>query len=323
MEKVLSQSEIDALFRVARGGGPSQAPPPLQIERWDLQQAGVLDKEQLQSISQLHETFARNLGSAVGGYLREKFEVALVAVEQLAYRDFLARFSDVTYYATFCVLPGDARGMFHLDLSLAFPIIDILLGGAGSVLSTSREVSDIEEHVLEDFGHVVCHELGLVAGLLGMQVKLEGRQPVSQMLRILPPEEKTLTLTFDVNMTDAKGMLNIAFPSALSSALIRKLRAELVYQRARGAPVHQQRIGSRLLRSTAGIELATPAIPLRLRELLTLKPGSVLALNRRIDEPAMLRIRGRECWSARPVSSRAVRAAQLMQPLEPSTEEEA
>ncbi len=67
----------------------------------------------------------------MGGYLRDKFEVALVAVEQLAYRDFLARFSDATYYASFHLLPGDASGILQMDLSLAFPIVDLLLGGPG------------------------------------------------------------------------------------------------------------------------------------------------------------------------------------------------
>ena len=95
MEKVLTQKEIDALFRAAHGESTSAADDgrAVLVEAWDLHQAGLLGKEQLHSISQMHESFARNLTSAVGGYLRDKFEVALVAVEQLAYRDFLARFS--------------------------------------------------------------------------------------------------------------------------------------------------------------------------------------------------------------------------------------
>ena len=60
----------------------------------------------------MHESFARNLTSAVGGHLRDNFEVALVAVEQLAYRDFLARFPDTTCYSTFHLPPNDACGCF-------------------------------------------------------------------------------------------------------------------------------------------------------------------------------------------------------------------
>jgi flagellar motor switch protein FliM len=323
MEKVLSQGEIDALFRAARGGSTDdKAGMGMLVEPWDLHQAGLLGKEQLHSISQLHESFARNLTSAVGGYLRDKFDVALVAVEQLAYRDFLARFSDTTYYSTFTLPPNDASGILHIDLSLAFPIVDLLLGGLGQMPQTTRDITDIEENVLEVVGQVICQELQVVWQPLGLQVEFERRQATAQMLRIMPPQEKTLTLTFDVTMSESKGMLNIAFPSIVSSALMRKLRTELVYQRARGPAVSQESIGKRLLKSAVQLELATPAIPVSLMDLLSLQAGEVLALRRSIDEPAMLRTMGRDCWLARPVSSRSSRAAQLLEYLPQAEEEE-
>lgn len=314
MEKLLSQTEIDALFRAARGATDGQDPAAGSIvELWDLRQAGLMGKEQLHSISQLHESFTRNLSSAMGGYLRDKFEVVLVAVEQLVYRDFLARFADLTYYSTFRLTPGEARGILHLDLSLVFPIVDLLLGGPGVVPQITREVTDIEESVLEGVGQVIGHELEVVSDPLGMRVEFEGRQPTSQMLRIMPPEEKTLSLTFDVGMAASKGMLNIAFPSVVSSALLRKLRAEMVYERARGPAVSHDSIGKQLLKSPATLELATPEIPVRLSDLLALGPDTVLPLSLAAEQPALLRLRHRPWCAARPVSSRNRRAAQLLQ----------
>ena len=63
------------------------------------------------------------------------------------------------------------------------------------------------------------------------------------------------------------------------------------------------------------LELATPTIPVRLTELLALQPGSVLTLRRSAQEAAVLQMGGRHWWSARPVSSRNFRAAQLGQQL--------
>jgi flagellar motor switch protein FliM len=119
-------------------------------------------------------------------------------------------------------------------------------------------------------------------------------------------------------------MLNIAFPSVVSSALLRKLGTELVYQRAQGAAVNQESLRKRMLQSGVELELATPPIPVRLTDLLSLQPGKVLPLRRRIDEPACLRVRGRDTWLARPVSSsNNSRAAQLLQYLEqPEKEDE-
>jgi flagellar motor switch protein FliM len=89
----------------------------------------------------------------------------------------------------------------------------------------------------------------------------------------------------------------------------------MVYERARGPAVSQEGIGKQLLKSKVFLELATPGIPVRLMDLLSLQPGTILGLHRNADEPALVRMRGREWWSARPVSSRTMRAAQLLQHL--------
>ncbi len=70
MEKALSQDEIEALFQAANGGPQSSSQPTgaIRVDSWDLRQAGMLRKEQLHSISQLHETFACNLATSVGGF---------------------------------------------------------------------------------------------------------------------------------------------------------------------------------------------------------------------------------------------------------------
>jgi len=318
MEKVLTQEEIDALFRAAWGAGKA-APAAAngrtaQVERWNLHEAGRLRKEQLHILSQLHESFARNLTHSLGAYLRDKFEVALVSVEQLAYREFLARVPDVTYYASFRLQPADCTGVLQVDLSLAFPIIDLLLGGRGQIETPSREVSEIEELILEGVGNIICRELASVWQPLGVSLEFEQRQAGAQMLRLMPAQEKTLALSFEVTMPGSHGMLNIAVPAVVSNALLRKLSTELVYRRRREAPVEQASIRQRLLDSSVELVLGTPLLPVNLGRLLAMRPGQVLALQRPIVEPASLRVGGRDCWLARPVQSGARRrAAQLIE----------
>lgn len=317
MEKILRQEEIDALLRAAGGGGGNAAATAAgdaPVERWNLHAAGRLRKEQLHALSQLHESFARNLSHSLGAYLRDKFEVTLVSVEQLAYREFLARVPEVTYYGSFHLQPAGSSGVLQLDLSLAFPIIDLLLGGQGQVDTPKREVSEIEELILEGVGHIICRELASVWRPLGVGVDFERRQAGTQMLRVMPAQEKTLALRFEVVMPGSRGMLQAAIPAVVSNALLRKLSTELVYRRPREAPMQRESIRQRLLDSSVDLVLGTPLLPVKLGRLLAMRPGQVLALRRRIEEPASLRIGGRDSWLARPVQSGArMRAAQLVE----------
>jgi len=131
MEKVLNQEEIDAMIRQARAGGqaPAGTAREPQVEIWDIRRAGQIGRDQLQSITVLHEGFARNLTHSLAAYLRVVFSAALVSAEHLTYREFLQSIPETTYLGSCRLDPIEAAAAFQLDLKVALPIVDLLLGG--------------------------------------------------------------------------------------------------------------------------------------------------------------------------------------------------
>src|SRR6266478_866488 len=129
MEKVLNQQEIDDMVRRARSGSAAAGSSGPVVQPWDIRQAGQIGSEQLRAINQLHETFARNLSVSIGGYLRIVFDCSLVSAEHLTYREFLQRIPEKTYLASIDLPPVGAVAVLQLDLAIAFPIIDVMLGG--------------------------------------------------------------------------------------------------------------------------------------------------------------------------------------------------
>jgi len=108
MEKILTQEEIDALFRAAQGRASEQAKTPAEerpVAVCNFHQSARISKEQLRTVSQLHELFARNLTHSLGAYLRLAFEVNLVSAEQLNYGEFLQRIPEVTYLVSMALRP--------------------------------------------------------------------------------------------------------------------------------------------------------------------------------------------------------------------------
>ena len=132
MEKVLNQDEIDAMMLAARGGeiGAGAVPAPI-VKKWDVRQVGRIGRDQMRAISVLHETFARNLTHALGAFLRVVMQVGLVSAEHLAYREFLQRLPELTYMCSCNLIPLNVMALLQLDLSVVFPLIDLLLGGEG------------------------------------------------------------------------------------------------------------------------------------------------------------------------------------------------
>ena len=135
----------------------------------------------------LHEGFARALTHSLGAYLRVVFETNVVSVEQLTFREFLSRIPDFAYSASFTVNPMGVAGVMVLDLSLTFPIIDLLLGGNGSADQEPREITEIEEQILEGVVQILCRELATAWQSLGLQFVSEQRLQPAQIQRLMPP----------------------------------------------------------------------------------------------------------------------------------------
>ncbi len=314
MEKVLDQAEIDAMVRAARSGGHVESPasPQVHVERWDVRRAGQIGREQLQAITQLHEDFARNLTHSLGAYLRVIFAATLVSAEHLTYREFLQRLPETTYLASCRLDPTGSSAALQLDLKVAFPIIDLLLGGEGKAVAQTREITEIEEQIVESVARIVCRELGAAWQALALEVNFEERLNAGRAQRLMPPEEKTLSLSFEITMPDVRGGLNLAVPATVSNALLRKISSEWTHRRSRVATDSRQRLMRRLLDAQFNIELAAIDAKIPVGALADLTPGQVLGLAHPASEPASLLIAGVERFRAVAARCGSERAARLV-----------
>src|SRR5579863_4668542 len=318
MEKVLNQEEIDAMVRAARSGGRAEAQLPSQphVEHWDVRRAGQIGREQLQAITTLHEGFARNLTQALGAYLRVVFAATLVSAEHLSYREFLQRIPETTYLAACRLDPIGVNAALQLDLKVAFPIIDLLLGGEGKGMAATREITEIEEQILDSVARIVCRELGAAWQALALAVEFEQRLEAAAAPRLMPPEEKTLCLSFEITMPDVRGGLSIAVPAVVSNALLRKISADWSQRRPRRATDSRERLMRRLLDCPFQAELGAKDVRVAVSALAELAPGNLLSFARSAAEPASLLIAGQEMFRAVPARCPNTRAARVLAAVE-------
>jgi flagellar motor switch protein FliM len=314
MEKVLNQEEIDAMVRAARSGERADAQLPTQpkVEPWDLRRAGQIGREQLHSITLLHEGFARNLTHSLGAYLRVVFSAALVSAEHLSYREFLQRIPETTYLACCRLDPVGANAALQLDLKVAFPIIDLLLGGEGKGMAEAREISEIEEQILDSVARIVCRELGTAWQALALEVGFEQRLEAGAAQRLMAPEEKTLSLSFEITMPEVRGGLNLAVPVTVSNALLRKISADWSHRRPRGGQDSREQLMRRLLDCPFLVELGAKDARAAVGALAELAPGKLIPFARSAAEPASLLIAGREAFRALPARCGDTRAARML-----------
>jgi flagellar motor switch protein FliM len=315
MEKILSQEEIDALFRATQKGQVAVSRAKIvqkDITKFDIRASGQISKEQVRSLSALLETFARNITNSLGAYLRVAFEVNLVSVEQLNYSEILSRLPDLTYLCSIRLRPFEALALLQMDLSLAFPVMDVVLGGTGSSTFEIRDITEIEEQIVESVVRIVTRELqDSWAPVLQVEFDFDQRQLSPQAL--MSPTERGLALSFEIKMPDAQGMLNISLPAVASNALFRKLTAQSAYYKHVTSMVHVNQIRERMLDGKFAVELRLPSTPIFVRDLTDLQTGEVLLLHHPVEKPAVLLVTGKEMFLAYPVACGNMRGSEIAQ----------
>jgi len=312
MEKVLNQEEIDDMVRAARSGTATPGSTGPVVQAWDVRQAGQIGREQLRAINQLHELFARNLTTSVGGYLRIAFDCSLVSAEHLTYREFLQRVPEKTYLASIDLAAVGAVGVLQLDLAIVFPIIDLMLGGEGKSTEITRDITEIEEQVLEGVIRIMCRELQTSWQAISLQFNFGARQQILQTQRLMPPDEKNLCLSFEIKMSETRGTLNLAVPAVVSNALLRKIAADFSYQRPRGPIEARLQIQKKLLNCLFPVELSVPSLPVPLQNLTDLTPGHLLLFSKDASDPAVMMLGDVRLCSATPVRIGGRRAARVL-----------
>jgi len=312
MDKPLAQEEIDALFAAARTRASSvkEQPSNAPFQPFTFSRVGQINGEQMRAISLLNDNFARNLTHNLGAYLRCHFQVALASAEQLPYSEFIERIPEICYVASVRLEPLGAICGLELDLALALPMIDLLLGGEGKAAAV-RELTDIEESILASVVEVCCRELTSAWQPVGLTFNFEKRQQQTQISRLMSPTEKTLSISFEIRMPHVQGNLNLVFPAVVSNTILRRLITDWGRQNRRRSPEILARMGERVQHIRLRGALQLPSVRIPATELDDLQVGSIVRLNLPATQVSELRISGIPLFHAVPVRADQHRGAQI------------
>jgi flagellar motor switch protein FliM len=283
-----------------------------RVVPYNFASAGQISNDQLRAISMLNDLFARNLTHNMAAWLRTRFQVNLVSAEQIPFNEFLLRIPEISYTASVRLEPLGALAVLQLDLALAPPIIDLLLGGEGRD-GPLRELTDIEESILGSVVEIICRELTTAWQSVGLSFNFERRQMQTQAARIMSVTEKTLCLSFEIRMPHSSGLLNLAFPAVVSNTILRRLTSDWARRLHTGES--RARMENAARRILFGGSLQLPMVRLAASAIEDLEPGTVLRLNLAANTLPEWRVGGQRLATAQAIRQGAHRAVRIERPI--------
>jgi flagellar motor switch protein FliM len=318
MEKVLSQEEINALFSAMSTEDlslPSQqekSVPTRKIANYDFHRADRISQDQMRSIHLLHEHFGRNFASSLSAYLRAFVDVNLASVEQVSYSAFIKSLPDPTLFTSIGMRPLDCNIALELNPSLAFPMIDMILGGPGRSMPESRNLTEIELNIIEGVIKLAMRDLCEVwHSIMELDFFLEGKGTKAQMFQIVSPAETVIAVSLELKIADTTGAINLCIPARILKMLRGKFDQQWNARKQKAEGGEAERIYELIKPVSVPLTSEIRRSKLTMDDLLKVSVGDVIELNERINDPVFLCVGGIAKFEGRLVQRRGKRAFEI------------
>jgi flagellar motor switch protein FliM len=292
MDRSLSQEEIDSVFSAAQGKRPED--DVKNAVAYDFRRPDRIAKDQLRAIHLLHDNFARNLASSLSAFLRQYAMVSLVSVEQLSFSEFSQCLPSPTCLVSLALSPFEGSAVLEINSSLVFPILEMLLGGNGKASAKiNREVTEIEQVVLDGLYRIILHDLKQAwQSITPIDFTIGARETEPQLLQIMAPNEAVVAIGLEVRIAECSGVINIGMPSIIIKMLRQKFDQQWSVRRSESTLEEQRRALRALNLSTVLLDARLQGPTVLVEDLLRLRIGDVMTFDYPVERPVDFLVNG-------------------------------
>lgn len=122
---ILSQNEIDALLSALSTGEMSaedikHEEEDRKVRVYDFKRALRFSKDQIRSLTRIHENFARLLTTYFSGHLRTYVQIEVASVDQIPFEEFIRSIPNMTLINVFEVSPLEGNILMEVNPNIAY-----------------------------------------------------------------------------------------------------------------------------------------------------------------------------------------------------------
>lgn len=291
MSEVLSQSEIDELFKALNTGEidvneMKEANVQKGIKTYDFARPSKFSKEQLRTLEIIFENYARLISTYLSGHLRTMVSAEVMNAEAITYSEFSNALINPVILAVTDFRPLKGSILLELSPNMGYTIIDRVLGGSGSGINTIRDFTDIERVILEklfiQFVQLLVEPWQNVVELEPMLEKIETN---SQVVQIISPNEIIALVTLNIKIGNVAGMMNICIPHLVIESIMDKLNTKFWFAQKEQelGPSYEEYIQKMIQKSPIPVKAVLGKTHITIREFLELTESDIIKLDKDID----------------------------------------
>ncbi|MFZ4454162.1 flagellar motor switch protein FliM [Salibacterium aidingense] len=308
MADVLSQGEIDSLLSALSTGEMDadelkKEETEKKIKTYDFKRALRFSKDQIRSLSRIHENFARLLTTTFSAQLRTFVQISVASVDQLPYDEFIRSIPKMTLLNVFDAYPLDGRLLMEVNPNIGYAMLDRLLGGKGTSLNKVDNLTEIETKIMTQvFQSMLETFQSAWESVLEIDPQMEDIEVNPQFLQMVSPNETVVVISLSTTIGETTGMINICLPHVVLEEILPKLSVHYWMQTKKKErdPHEAQELQQTVKTAPLTLQAILGNSEISIEEFLQLNHGDVLELDQNIHEPLAVRAGGEPKYYAQP-----------------------
>jgi len=289
---------------------------------YDFAQAEVISKDAVRTISYLFEGFSRLAGTSISTYLRIPVELTLEGIEQIDYADLSSNMSMPGCISVVSIKPLNGLAVMELGLNFVFMVLDRLLGGQGQIAEKTREVSELEQAIVDKLIQKILEAITESwAGIVHFEFKHEMRESNPQMVQVFAPNERMLGMKFKIRIADTVSFMMLGIPSASFEPIRERLTTQghqsATYAETEGERVEHERLFKNVQKAKIPVIACLGHTKMTLRQIMQLRLGDMIRVMR--DPESRIEVVVKDALKFRGVigRSQSKKAVKLVEAVDP------
>ncbi|MHC0038162.1 flagellar motor switch protein FliM [Pseudoneobacillus sp. C159] len=280
---MLSQQEIDALLS-ALNNGEIQAKDINEskdkVKVYDFKRAMRYSKEQLRSITRIHENFIRLITSVLSSQLRQYVQIEIDLVDQVTFHEFITSIPPRTIVNLFDVSPMEGKLALEINPQIAYAIVERMLGGQGDNTDRNGILTEIETALVRKvFSRAFEFYRDAWENIGEINAKWEAIETNPQFIQMASQNDTVIIIVMSTTIGDIKGRMTLCLPHYTLEAMLPKLSTQQwLYSMAKTDAPQQEKLKQNLDNVDVSMVAELGRGTLSVSDLLNLQVGDVIGI---------------------------------------------
>lgn len=269
-----------------------------EVKNYDFRRPHRVSKERLLALEAMYERLIKSLEGWLVGRVRSKVELNLSSVEQISFSEFTHSLTTPCAAYLFRIQDsGGMKGVIDFGQDFAYFLVDRLFGGAGDPSPLARALTPLERMAVRT---VADRSLLLLTEVwqdhIALDLEISGFESMPEILRAESRDDPMLVAHVETAALGVQSHLSICMPlSVLEKFFTTSGQGQAIHMTgSEKERLRNRQLAEKSLRVTQlTVSARMPDFRLSMRELGSLKPGSVVETGVPCDTELQLLINGR------------------------------